>query len=74
MSLNAEKLQDIIQAAPQVERKRPWYGGKVTPTFPDMLGALRLQLWQERIASMSGENNDPPEVLEMLLHWVAAVR
>jgi DDE superfamily endonuclease len=59
---------------PQVHRERPWYSGKVTPTFTDMLGALRLQLWQGRIASMSGETKDLPEVLEMLLHWVAAVR
>jgi hypothetical protein len=35
---------------------------------------LRLQLWQGRIASMSKENKEFPEVLEMLLHWVAAVR
>jgi hypothetical protein len=59
---------------PQVHRERPWYSGKVTPTFTDMLGALRLQLWQGRIASMSKENKECPEVLEMLLHWVAAVR
>jgi hypothetical protein len=59
---------------PQVQRTRPWYSGKVTPTFTDMLGALRLQLWQGRIARMSEENKELPEVLEMLLHWVAAVR
>ena len=26
-----------------VERERPWYKKKVTPTFTDMLGALRLK-------------------------------
>ncbi len=59
---------------PQVQRARPWYSGKVTPTFTEMLGALRLQLWQGRITSMSEESGDLSEVLEMLLHWVAAVR
>ena len=27
---------------PRCERDRPWYTTKVTPTFPDMLGALRF--------------------------------
>jgi hypothetical protein len=62
------------QHGPQVRRERPWYSGKVTPTFTDMLGALRLQLWQGRIASLSEVHEGLPEVLEMLLHWVAAVR
>ena len=38
------------------------------------LGALRLQLWQCRIAGMSEGHEGLPEVLELLLHWVAAVR
>jgi hypothetical protein len=59
---------------PQVRRQRPWYRRKVTPTFTDMLGALRLQLWQHRIVSTSGETKGHAEVLEMLLHWLAAVR
>ncbi len=30
----------------QVVRERPRYKKKVTPTFTDMLGALRLQTWE----------------------------
>ena len=32
-----------------VERDRPWYEDKVTPTFTDMLGALRLQMWEYEV-------------------------
>jgi hypothetical protein len=32
-----------------VERERPWYKQKVTPTFTDMLGALRLQMWEYEV-------------------------
>ena len=32
-----------------VERERPWYKEKVTPTFTDMLAALRLQLWEQEV-------------------------
>jgi len=32
-----------------VERDRPWYTTKVTPAFTDMLGALRLQMWEHKI-------------------------
>ena len=41
-------------AGAQVERDRPWYPQKVTPTFSDMLGALRLQMWQHRVYGASG--------------------
>src|SRR6476660_5737508 len=29
-----------------VERERPWYEDRVMPTFTDILGALRLQMWE----------------------------
>jgi hypothetical protein len=59
---------------PQVRRQRPWYRGRKEPTFADMLGALRLQLWQGRITAASGATGQPPEVLEMLVHCLSAVR
>jgi hypothetical protein len=59
---------------PQVRRQRPWYTGRKEPTFADMLGALRLQLWQARITGTSGTTGPPPEELEMLVHWLSAVR
>ena len=30
-------------------KDRPWYTAKVTPTFTDMLGALRLQMWEYEV-------------------------
>lgn len=59
---------------PQVLRERPWYKTKKTPTFTDMLGALRLQLWENRLFGTSGAADETPEVLEMLINWLAAVR
>ena len=43
------------KGGPQVQRQRPWYRGKKGPTFADMLGALRLQLWQGRITEARGQ-------------------
>src|SRR4051794_9969561 len=56
-----------------VERERPWYEGKVTPTFTDMLGALRLQMWEFKIYGASGEGPPPPESIRRLLHTLSAV-
>ena len=62
---------------PAPERDRPWYPTEVGPTFTEMLGTLRLALWQGRIF---GECGDPsgrsisPEMLQTLLHFIAAVR
>jgi hypothetical protein len=58
----------------QVRRRRPWYTGRKEPTFADMLGALRPQLWEGRITGTSEAAEAPPEVLEMLVHWLSAVR
>jgi hypothetical protein len=56
-----------------VVRERPWYKEKVTPTFADMLGALRLQMWEHEVYGESGEGLPSPECIEMLLHKLAAV-
>jgi DDE superfamily endonuclease len=57
----------------QVERDRPWYTKKVTPTFSDMLGALRLQMWEHKIYGESGEEVPSPECIRRLLHTLSAV-
>ncbi len=56
-----------------VERDRRWYTTKVTPTFTDMLGALRLQMWEHEIYGESGEEVPSPECIRRLLHTLSAV-
>jgi hypothetical protein len=60
-------------AGAQVHRDRDWYRHKVTPTFTDMLGALRLQMWQYEVFGPSATESPSPEVIETLLHKMAAV-
>ena len=60
-------------AGTQVERDRSWYPRKVTPTFSDMLGALRLQMWQRRVYGASEAEVPSPECIEKLLRTLAAV-
>lgn len=62
------------EEAEHPRRDRPWYQHKKSPTLADMLGALRLELWVEWINGMSCDRNEPPEIPEILLHWLAAVR
>jgi len=57
----------------QVVRERPWYKKKVTPTFTDMLGALRLQMWEHEIYGESGEEAPSPERIRSLLYKLSAV-
>ncbi len=56
-----------------VVKDRPWYTAKVTPTFTDMLGALRLQMWEYKVYGESGEDPPSPECIQSLLHKLAAV-
>lgn len=56
-----------------VERDRPWYTTKMTPTFTDMLGALRLQMWEHKLYGESGEEAPSPECIRRLLHTLSAV-
>ncbi|CAN5783558.1 hypothetical protein BH23PLA1_BH23PLA1_00460 [soil metagenome] len=57
---------------PHVHRDRPWYPDKVSPTFTDMLGALRLQMWHYEIYGPSGEEVPSPEKVEALLNTLSA--
>jgi len=56
-----------------VVKDRPWYTAKVTPTFTDMLGALRLQMWEYEVYGESAEEPPSPECIQSLLHKLAAV-
>jgi DDE superfamily endonuclease len=60
-------------AGAQVDRERSWYPHKVRPTFSDMLGALRLQMWQQRVNGASGLEVPSPECVKMLLQTLSAV-
>src|SRR5512135_1209319 len=60
-------------AGARVDRKRSWYPARVTPTFSDMLGALRLQMWQRRVYGASEAEVPSPECIEKLLLTLAAV-
>lgn len=57
-----------------VRRERPWYRHKKVPTFADMLGALRLNLWDKRITKMSRGTTPTPKILNTLINTLAAVR
>src|SRR5512142_1422677 len=60
-------------AGGQVERGRPLYAHRVVPTFSDMLGALRLQMWQYHVFGPSGAEVPSPECVEKLLQTLSAV-
>jgi hypothetical protein len=59
---------------PQVQRDRPWYTHQVTPTFADMLGALRLAHWDLLFAQEAADGKDLTEFHNALKNWLAAVR
>ena len=56
-----------------VEWERPWNEDRATPTFTDMLGALRLQMWEFKVYGESGEESPSPECIRRLLHKLSAV-
>ena len=61
------------QECPEVKRDRPWYRSKVTSTFSDMLGSLRLQHWVMLFFRELESGNDPKEFLDFLKNRLAAV-
>ncbi len=65
-ALNREEVE-------KVKRERPWYKKKVGETFTEMLGALRLWLWQQRLFGEAGERVVSVEMVENLLNEMAAV-
>jgi hypothetical protein len=65
-ALNREQVE-------KVNRERPWYKKTVGDTFTDMLGALRLWLWHQRIFGEGGNGPVSLEMVENLLNEMAAV-
>jgi hypothetical protein len=57
----------------KVKRERPWYKKTVGDTFTEMLGAMRLWLWQQRIFGEEGNRAVNMEMVEKLLNEMAAV-
>ena len=60
-------------AGSHVVKDRPWYPQKITPTFTDMFGALRLQMWEYEVYGESGDEPPSPDCVEKLLNTLAAV-
>jgi DDE superfamily endonuclease len=65
-ALNREQIE-------KVRRERPWYKKTVGDTFTEMLGAMRLWLWQQRLFGEGGEKVVSMEMVEKLLNEMAAV-
>lgn len=59
------------------ERYRPWYTTEQPGALTQVLGRLRLALWQGRLFGEAGHTAEPPpsaELLRSLLHGLATVR
>ena len=65
-ALNREQIE-------QVKRERPWYQKTVGDTFTEMLGAMRLWLWHQRLFGEAGDRPVSVEMVENLLNEMAAV-
>jgi hypothetical protein len=65
-ALNREQVE-------KVKRERPWYKKTVGDTFTEMLGALRLWLWHQRLFGEAGDSPVNAELVENLLNEMAAV-
>jgi hypothetical protein len=65
-ALNREQVE-------KVQRDRPWYKKTVGETFTEMFGAMRLQLWHQRIFGEAGDRVVSLEMVEKLLNEMAVV-
>jgi hypothetical protein len=65
-ALNREEVE-------KVNRERPWYKKTVGDTFTQMLGAMRLWLWHQRLFGEAGDRAVSMEMVETLLNEMAAV-
>jgi DDE superfamily endonuclease len=65
-ALNREQIE-------KVQRERPWYKKTVGDTFTEMLGAMRLRLWHQRLFGEAGKRVVSVEMVETLLNEMAAV-
>jgi hypothetical protein len=65
-ALNRGKVDKVV-------RDRPWYKKTVGETFSDMLGALRLWLWKEKLFGDGRNGEANLDLLHQLLNEMAAV-
>jgi DDE superfamily endonuclease len=65
-ALNREQIE-------KVRRERPWYKKTVGDTFTEMLGAMRLRLWHQRLFGEARKRVVSVEMVENLLNEMAAV-
>jgi hypothetical protein len=56
-----------------VHRDRPWYRDQPSPTFTEMLGALRVQMWELEVFGEAGDRMPSPECIRKLLNTLSAV-
>jgi len=56
----------------RVRREAPWYRHKVAPSFPDMLAALRRELWVTRFSHDPDLNGVHEKIDSVLPHWLLA--
>ncbi len=60
--------EDVLR----VKKEAPWYRHKVTPSFADMLAALRRELWMSRFSSDADLHWLQQKVDDVLPHWMLA--
>jgi hypothetical protein len=58
----------------EVNRDRPWYEEAETGTFTAMLGKLRLAIWTKRLFDGKQDKQTLLDLLEKIMHYLAAVR
>ncbi len=65
---NGEPANDVAIARAQA----PWYIHKTTPSFNDMLAAVRREIWVERLLRNPLAEGGRRKVMALLPHWLLA--
>jgi hypothetical protein len=55
----------------RARERAPWYLHKTTPSFGDMLAAIRRELWAERLSRLPRFNHLPKKVAAIVYGWLA---
>lgn len=63
---------DADQDVAKVRAEAPWYRQKTTPSFNDMLAAVRRELWVGRLSQHPGTRLGAAEIDAILPHWLLA--
>lgn len=65
---NGRCEQDVGKA----RRAAPWYRHKLTPSFIDMLAAMRREIWTSRLSARPEMKHTPSKVRDLLPSWLLA--